>query len=115
MSQQGWSVLLATTAFLAQFSAAAEARHGEFATESIQVGETAREYRLVVPKSIDLAKPSPLVIAFHGMGIDSKDLMPRYTHLGASAEKHKFILAFPNAVGRSWGLAPEKVQNDLAF
>ncbi len=93
----------------------AKPMHGVFANETIQVGDAMREYRLIVPKSVDLAKPAPLVIAFHGMLIDSKDLMPKYTKLDETAEKHKFIVVFPNAVGRSWGLAPDKVKNDLAF
>ena len=33
------------------------------------------------PKSVDLDKPAPLVIAFHGLLIDSKDVMPKYTKL----------------------------------
>lgn len=79
------------------------------------VGSVSREYRLVVPKSVDLTKPAPLVIAFHGMLINSKDFMPRYTKLNETAEKHRFLIAYPNAVGRSWGLAPDKVKSDLAF
>lgn len=93
----------------------AEPKHGEFASESLKVGKATREYRLVVPENVDLKKPAPLVIAFHGMLIDSKDLMPTYTKLNDTAATHKFILAYPNAVGRSWGLAPEKVKDDLAF
>src|SRR5262249_59781637 len=30
-------------------------------------------------------------------------------------EKHGFIIAYPNAIGKSWGIAPEKVKTDLAF
>jgi poly(3-hydroxybutyrate) depolymerase len=52
---------------------AAEPRHGEFGSESVRVGSATREYRLVAPKTVDLAKPAPLVVAFHGMLIDSKD------------------------------------------
>ncbi len=88
---------------------------GEFAAETIQVGPDQRVYRLVVPKTVDLTKPAPLVVAFHGMLIDSKDLMPRYTHLNEAAEAHKFLIAYPNAIGRSWGFAPEKVAQDLAL
>src|SRR4051812_49192080 len=94
---------------------AAEPKQGNFGTETIKVGEAMREYRLVVPKTIDLAKPAPLVVAFHGMLIDSKDLMPFYTKLNETAEKHRFIIAYPNAIDRSWGLSPEKVKNDLAL
>ncbi|MDX1944157.1 MAG: PHB depolymerase family esterase [Pirellulaceae bacterium] len=74
-----------------------------------------REYRLVVPRSIDLTHPAPLVFAFHGMGIDSKDLMPVYTKLDETAEKHAFLLVYPAAKGRSWGLVPDKLKSDLAF
>jgi len=92
-----------------------EAKHGTFAEESITVGGQKRLYRLVVPKSVDLSKPTPLLVAFHGMGIDSKDLMPRYTNLDALAADKKFILVYPEAVGRSWGLTQDKVKADLAF
>src|SRR5205807_3859601 len=43
------------------------------------------------------------------------DLMPRYTRLNDTAAKHKFLIAYPNAVDRKWGLAPDKVKNDLAL
>lgn len=94
---------------------AAEPRHGEFATETLQVGGVTRDYRLVVPKSVDLEKPAPLVIAFHAMLIDTKDLMPHYTKLNETADKHGFIIAYPNALDKAWGLKPEKVKADLAF
>ena len=49
------------------------------------------------------------------MGIDRKDLMPKYTKLDDLAADKKFILAYPEAEGRAWGLLPDKVANDLAF
>src|SRR5712691_10624553 len=85
-------------------AASADSIHGNFGSESVKVGEVTREYRLVVPKTVDLAKPAPLIVAFHGMLIDSKDFMPVYTKLNETAEKHKFILAYPEAIGKSWGL-----------
>jgi polyhydroxybutyrate depolymerase len=91
------------------------ARHGTFADESLKVGKDRREYRLVVPESVDLKKPSPLVLAFHGFLIDSKDVMPKYTKLDEAAAKHGFILAYPNALDRSWALTPDKMAKDLAF
>ncbi|MCI0703271.1 MAG: dienelactone hydrolase family protein [Planctomycetia bacterium] len=89
--------------------------HGTFADEKLEVGKQKRVYRLVVPKSVDLEKPAPLVFAFHGMGIDSKDLMPKYTKLDDLAADKKFILVYPEAEGRAWGLLPDKVKADLAF
>jgi polyhydroxybutyrate depolymerase len=88
---------------------------GSFGDEKIDVAGTERQFRLVVPESVDRAKPAPLVVAFHGMLIDSKDVMPRYTRLDALAADKKFLLAFPEAIGKSWGIAPDKVKADLAF
>ncbi len=94
---------------------AAEPRAGTFPNETIRVGNDTREYRLVVPVSVDLSNPAPLVISFPGSVIDSKDLMPLYTHLNETAEKHEFIIAYPNPIGRSWALSPQKAIADLAF
>ena len=88
---------------------------GTFPDESVKVGKETRTFRLVVPKSVDLAKPAPLVIAFHGMGIDSKDLMPKYTKLDDLADEKKFIVVYPEAKKKMWGLLPDKVKEDLAF
>jgi len=94
---------------------AADPKHGTFPNEELKVGTKTRAYRLVVPKGVDLSMPAPLVVAFHGMGIDSKDLMPKYTKLDELAADKKFVLVYPEAEGRAWGLAPEKVTADLAF
>ncbi len=88
---------------------------GNFPDEKIDVAGKTRQFRLIVPKSVDRARPAPLVIAFHGMLIDSKDFMPVYTKLDVLADDKKFILAFPEAIGKSWGLAPDKVKADLEF
>lgn len=93
----------------------AEGRAGTFPDETLKVGGDEREYRLVVPKTVDLKKPAPLVFAFHGFLVDSKDVMPIYSKLHEAAEKHRFIVVFPNALGRSWGLQPKKVVQDVAF
>lgn len=100
---------------LASVATAAEPQHGEFPSEKLKVGDVTREYRLIVPESVDLTKPAPLVFAFHGFLIDSKDLMPKYTHLGDTARKHGFILVFPNAVDANWGLSPDKARKDIAY
>jgi polyhydroxybutyrate depolymerase len=99
----------------AGFAGSGDPKRGDFGSETVKVGNATREYRLVVPKTVDLAKPAPLVVAFHGMLIDSKDVMPQYTKLNETAEKHGFIIAYPNAIGKGWGIAPEKVKSDLAF
>jgi polyhydroxybutyrate depolymerase len=100
---------------LAAAASAAEPAHGTFASETLKVGADQREYRLVVPKRVDLSKPAPLVFAFHGFLIDSKDVMPLYTKLSTAAEKHGFLLVYPNALDRSWALDPAKMLKDMAF
>jgi poly(3-hydroxybutyrate) depolymerase len=92
-----------------------EPKSGEFPNEPLTVGGAKREYRLYVPASVNLGKPAPLVFAFHGMLVDSKDVMPTYTRLNETAERHGFIIAYPNALGGVWGLWPDKVTADLAF
>ena len=92
-----------------------EGSAGVFADEKVEVGKQTREFRLVVPKSVDLKNPAPLVVALHGMLIDSKDVMPRYTRLDDLAAEKKFILAYPEAIGRSWGIDPKKVKADISF
>ena len=89
-------------------------KSGTFADEKIDVKDQAREYRLIVPVSVDPAKSVPLVFAFHGLG-DSKDLMPIYSQLPALAEKHGFVLVIPNGRKRHWPLLPELAKDDLAF
>jgi len=106
---------LALAACAAQPEIQHEAQHGEFANESLRVGFTTRVYRLVVPASVDLAKPAPLVFAFHGMLIDSKDTMPQYTRLNETAARHGFIIVYPNAIGGSWGITVDKVIGDVAL
>ena len=100
---------------MATAARAAEPKHGNFADQTLEVDKDKREYRLVVPKTVDLKSPAPLVVAFHGFLIDSKDLMPAYTKLNETAEKHRFVLVYPNALERSWGLSAPKIAKDLAF
>ena len=106
---------LALAGCAAQPEVQREAGHGEFADETLRVGFTTRVYRLVVPASVDLAQPAALVVAFHGMLIDNKDVMPKYTHLNDTAQRHGFILVYPNALGGSWGITVDKVIGDVAF
>lgn len=88
---------------------------GTLPNETISADGQDREYRLVVPKSVDPKQPAPLLFAFHGFLIDSKDLMPVYSQLGKLAEEKGIILAFPNGQNRAWRLLPQLAKNDIAF
>ncbi|MCZ7644281.1 MAG: phospholipase [Planctomycetota bacterium] len=121
MKRKPWiagSILLTLAALSARAEESSSAQPGGsagvFAEETLEINGHARSYRLVVPKSVDLSRPAPLVFAFHGLG-DSKDLMPVYSRLDALAEKEKFLLVYPNGRGRCWPLLKEWAKDDLAF
>lgn len=92
-----------------------EAPSGEFPNESLTVGDAKRVYRLYVPASANTGRRAPLVVAFHAMLIDSKDVMPTYTKLNETAERNGFIIAYPQALGGVWGLWPDRTAADVAF
>lgn len=80
---------------------------------------TNRSYRLFVPASVrGSAVPAPLVVALHGAGgVPDIAALTRITDL---AERERFIVVFPQAVGEIWNdsalaiLAPN-VATDVAF
>jgi polyhydroxybutyrate depolymerase len=98
---------------------------GTFPDEKITVNGETREYRLMVPDTLDLSKPAPIVFAFHGMGDDNKDHFATVSTLPALAAEHKFILVFPAAAAQmipgqvqaitAWALVPERAIADLRF
>jgi polyhydroxybutyrate depolymerase len=116
--------LLAVASFVwAADAPAFPGQAGTFADEKITIGVETREYRLIVPDTLDLSKPVPIVFAFHGMGEDNKDHFATVSTLPALAAEHKFILVFPAAAAqliqgqavKAWALAPERAIADLQF
>ncbi len=85
---------------------------GEWPDERLPSG---RRYRLVLPQGLDPAKPLQLVLALHGMGKDSKDLMPRYSGFNASAHRHELAVAYAQAQPGGWGQRGRDLQADLAY
>lgn len=81
--------------------------------EKLKVAEVEREYRLVVPKSADPAKPAPLVFAFHGLG-GGMDTMPLQTRLDDLAAKQGFLLVYPQGLEKRWQLRVDD-NRDLPF
>lgn len=88
---------------------------GTFETLVIDVDNTERKYRLEVAPDIDLQKENPLIIAFHGLGIDSKDLMPFYTNLNTMAKNMKALIVYPQSEKGSWGLSSAQIEKDIKF
>jgi polyhydroxybutyrate depolymerase len=87
---------------------------GTFPAETILVRGRPRQYRLVVPSSVDPARPTPLVFAFHGI-FEGKDFMPLYSHLDGLACGKGFVLVYPEGEGRCWPLFLDLANEDLAF
>ncbi|MDW8038065.1 MAG: PHB depolymerase family esterase [Thermoguttaceae bacterium] len=118
-----WTTTRTSDALAAEIASSVPARPsggkggqaGLFRNERIQVGNQEREYRLLVPKTATGDRPAPILFAFHGFLIDSKDLMPLYTQLDRLAEQKGFIVVYPNGKNRAWRLLPTLAQEDIAF
>ncbi len=87
---------------------------GIFPDERIRAGGKERAYRLVVPTEAVRGGSAPLVFAFHGFRVDSKDVMPRYTRLDDLARREGFMLVYPNALEQRWRLRVQG-NEDLDF
>lgn len=61
--------------------------------------------RVYCPQTLDLAKPVPLVVAFHGAGVDENAFMDAYGagQLKGLAEEHQFLLITPLTYAFSGG------------
>lgn len=82
--------------------------------ETLKVKGVSRTYRLIVPESIDLHRPVPLLFAFHGFLLDSAEFMARYSRFAELAEKEKFIVVFPQGLERRWEIFLRN-NRDIAF
>lgn len=82
--------------------------------ETIKVNGVTRTYRLIVPESIDLKQPVPVLFSFHGFLLDSAEFMSRYSRFAELAEKEKFIVVFPQGLERRWEIFL-KNNRDIAF
>ncbi|MFZ5808091.1 MAG: alpha/beta hydrolase family esterase [Chloroflexota bacterium] len=62
-----------------------------------------RSYVVHVPSSYDPARPTALVLAFHGITLDAYEMM-RISGFNAQSDAAGFIVAYPNAAGdqKSW-------------
>jgi polyhydroxybutyrate depolymerase len=73
-----------------------------------------RRYRLVTPQSAE--RGAPLMIALHGMGVDSISLMPLYSGLDDLAREAGAVLVYPASLQNHWPLSfGENLQIELRF
>jgi polyhydroxybutyrate depolymerase len=76
-----------------------------------------RTYRLFQPKSLDSKQKPPLVVVLHPCAPDANgDGQASFTHFDDTAEKGKFVAAYPDGFGNCWN-PPRKssTPDDVAF
>ncbi len=89
-------------------------------TRSIEVGENSRSYLLHVPVSYNPEKPTPVVLALHPFATNGP-MMARISGLSETADRHGFLVAYPNGTGLGpmlrWnvGLGAGGNADDLAY
>lgn len=66
---------------------------------TVTVGEMSRRYEVHVPASYDAAKPTPVIIAFHGGGGNPASMI-RLSGLNAKSEQAGFIVVYPYGTGK---------------
>jgi polyhydroxybutyrate depolymerase len=66
---------------------------------TLTVDERERAYLVHVPKSYDEAKPTPVVLAFHGGGSHAEQMV-RFCGLNGKADEAGFIAVYPSGTGR---------------
>jgi polyhydroxybutyrate depolymerase len=89
---------------------------------TLTVGGIERTYRVHVPPSYDAAKPTPVVLVFHGAGMSARAI-ERYTRMDRTADRHGFLAVYPNGTGFPrafnaggvWGMTFSTPPDDVAF
>lgn len=87
---------------------------------TITVDELKRTHWIHVPTKYDAKQPTPVVLALHGAMMDAK-MMESFTGLSGAADKHGFIVVYPNGTGpggilQTWnaGLFPGELNKQKA-
>jgi polyhydroxybutyrate depolymerase len=70
-------------------------------SRTIQIGGRQREYLVSVPPQSDETSPLPVVLVFHGGGGQATG-MESLTGFSALGQRERFIVVYPQGVGRSW-------------
>ncbi|HLX00130.1 MAG TPA: PHB depolymerase family esterase [Candidatus Acidoferrales bacterium] len=70
-------------------------------TEIVKVNGFPRSYEIHLPAGYTAKKTYPVVLALHGAGGDAS-AMAHLTHLDDTADKHGFIVVYPNARDARW-------------
>ncbi len=66
---------------------------------SLRVEDRARTYLVHVPPRVDTGKPTPVVLALHGAGMNGP-MMVTFCGLNQTADRHGFVVVYPSGTGR---------------
>lgn len=80
--------------------------------DAIVSGGMRRSFTVHVPKSYDGARPVPLVLAFHGLGMNGV-AMEGLTLMDLTAERNGFIVVYPDGVGARWNDGSARGSNGM--
>lgn len=91
-------------------------------TRSLVYAGIERKYILHIPAGYNAARPTPLVLAFHGIGLNAEEMI-RISRLSEQADTSGFIVVYPNGTGesKSWngghccGEAAKNNVDDVGF
>ena len=100
----------------AQSAAVAGARspasHTKNYKDAITSSGMRRSFTVHVPKSYDGSRPVPLVLAFHGLGMNGV-AMEGLTLMDITAERNGFIVVYPDGVGSRWNDGSARGSNGM--
>ena len=69
-------------------------------TRTVSVGSLERSYLVHIPATYDSKRATPVVLAFHGGGVNA-DSMIVFSGLNQKSDEAGFIVVYPNGTGRS--------------
>ncbi len=96
-----WTWVVLTVVPLALLAVPARRTPGDIQRREMEHGGRQRTYLLYRPKHAPADKRLPLVLAFHGGG-GSAGQMLRYSGLNRLADRHHFIVVYPDAIDKHW-------------
>jgi polyhydroxybutyrate depolymerase len=90
---------------------------GDNFVERIGVNGQSRTFRVHIPSSVTPDVPAPLILAYHGVGIDAA-VMEQHTGLNAAADVAGVVVVYPESAAGVWDISDTGEEfgiDDVAF
>ena len=109
------AIIAAVLGLVTVFSADALAADAKLRKHTLNAGDRERTYLLYLPPIVLRSdEKRPLVLVFHGGGGTSRGIAREVGRsLHAEADEHGFVVAYPNAVKKTWDFGAGKVSEAL--